>query len=84
MNVFDIAVVVDLLFNWGAGWRYVFSRTFRRKVHEQWKRRRGASLFFDVTAYFIVFVFVNGIVIGFLALVCLWLYRDIIARHFGA
>ncbi len=81
MNVLDLVVVADLLFNWGAGWRYVFSPSFRRKVRE---RRKQHPRIYDPISYIVAFAVINGLLIVFLVLVCMWLYRDVVARHVGA
>jgi hypothetical protein len=66
--------LVDFAFNWALGWRYVLSRTFRRRVHDRWRRQSRAATVVDVTCALIAFAVLNG----FLVLVAVWLYRGIV------
>jgi hypothetical protein len=67
-------LLLDFAFNWALGWRYLLSRTFRRRVHDRWKRQARAATVVEVTFASIAFVALNG----FLVLVGIWLYRGIV------
>lgn len=77
----DTVFVLDFLFNWGLGWRYLFSPRFRSKIHEKWKRQPKGLVIADVAYCIFAFIVLNGAIAFFSVLVCIWLYRDIVLRH---
>jgi hypothetical protein len=76
--VLDTFVAIDTLLQWGIGWRYAFSRSFRAKVHARWRERRRRAVVSEVIGHFILFAFVNGVLVLFAAMTLLWLYRGIV------
>ena len=51
MSLLDLGEVVELL-DWFsaalAGWRYLFSRSYRRQVHELWRERSRWRICWDI------------------------------------
>ena len=71
----DTMFLLDFLFNWGMGWRYLFSSRFRSEIHEKWKRRPKGRVIADVAYCILAFIVLNGAIAFFLILGCIWLYR---------
>jgi hypothetical protein len=71
--------LLDFIVQWGLGWRYLLSPSFRRRVHAGWARRSAGNVAFDVATCVIAFVVLNG----FLVLVGIWLYQGIVVPRLG-
>lgn len=79
----DAFIAVDFLVNWGLGWRYVLSPTFRARVHSRWRQRSRAAVAAEATFCAISFFVLNTVLVLFVVLVVAWLYRDVVLRHLG-
>ncbi|MES2258259.1 MAG: hypothetical protein V4724_07055 [Pseudomonadota bacterium] len=51
--------VLDVLFRWGLGWRYLFSPSFRAKVHASWRACNSWLVLFQVVFGLLLFAIVN-------------------------
>ena len=71
--------ILDFIVRWGLGWRYILSRSFRRRVHAEWARQSVGNVAFNVVFCVIAFVVLNG----FLVLVGIWLYQGIVVPRLG-
>ena len=58
--VLQTMAALDLLVQWGAGWRYLLSPTFRRAVHSQWRSRPRSRAIGEAAFMFGCFVLLNG------------------------
>jgi len=38
-ELFELTELIDWLTSGGAGWRYLLSTSYRRKVHQRWRQR---------------------------------------------
>ena len=47
-----------------AGWRYLLSPTYRRKVHARWASMDRLVVVGEIFIFFISFIFVSFIVVG--------------------
>jgi len=47
-----------------AGWRYLLSPTYRRKVHARWASMDRLVVAGEIFVFFISFIFVSFIVVG--------------------
>jgi hypothetical protein len=71
--------LLDFIVQWGLGWRYILSPSFRRRVHAGWARQSVGDVAFNVVFCVVAFVVLNG----FLVLVGMWLYQGIVAPRLG-
>lgn len=63
IDVFGVvAEIIDTLINWAGGWRYVFSPSFRRSVHERWRGQRRMRMVTEVIACSAGFVLFNSLI----------------------
>jgi hypothetical protein len=53
------AQTIDVLFQWGLGWRYVFSPSFRQTVRTRWRKKSRASAVGEAMFAGIAFLIVN-------------------------
>ncbi len=44
----DVLEIFDWIANAFAGWRYLFSRSFRRRTHARWKAEGRGKAFVDI------------------------------------
>ena len=44
----DVLEIFDWIANGFAGWRYLFSPSFRRRTHARWKAEGRSKAFFDI------------------------------------
>ncbi len=66
--------LLEFIARWGLGWRYIFSPSFRRKVHSGWARQSAATVTMTIVFSIAAFVVLNG----FLVLMGMWLYQGIV------
>jgi hypothetical protein len=71
--------LLDFIVQWGLGWRYILSPSFRRRVHAGWAGQSTGSVAMTVVFSVIAFVVLNG----FLVLVGMWLYQGIVVPRLG-
>jgi hypothetical protein len=57
----DIVFVINALIQWGVGWRYVLSPSFRRSVHDRWRTQKRVLVVAEVVFMILYFLMSNGI-----------------------
>ena len=65
----DVLEIFDLIANAFAGWRYLFSPSFRRRTHARWKAEGRSTAFFDIlfgTAGMLFTIFILWVVVNWL------------------
>ncbi|MFN7944029.1 MAG: hypothetical protein U0Z53_01535 [Blastocatellia bacterium] len=67
-EIFELGELFDWLINGLAGWRYLFSRSYRQQLHQQWSRQSRWRVVGDVTWKSITFLFTLFLIsiIGFI------------------
>jgi hypothetical protein len=70
---------IDFVVNWGLGWRFLVSPTFRAKLRTRWKTLSKGKVAAEVTFCVVCFLVLNGILILFVTLIGIWLYQGIVA-----
>jgi len=56
-EIFELGEFFDWLINGFAGWRYLFSRSYRQQLHQQWSHQSRWAVVGDVTWKGITFLF---------------------------
>jgi hypothetical protein len=54
-------IFVDTLVQWGLGWRYIFSASFRRSVRQRWQLRSRLRNIGEAIFVTLCFLFINAI-----------------------
>ncbi len=62
--------LIDTTVQWGAGWRYVFSRRFRERVHTRWRSESRWAVVGELAVGSICFVAINALVLALAWRVC--------------
>ncbi len=55
--IFDVIELFDTLVNGYFGWRYLFSKSYRRKVHERWKNQPTSYKISEILEGIIAIIF---------------------------
>jgi hypothetical protein len=71
--VLSLVAAFDVTVQWGLGWRYIFSSSFRNSVHKRWSTRKRFPVLIEATLMVVGFGFINA----FLVLVIFWLFREV-------
>lgn len=64
-----VVAVIDwivMVVQWGFGWRYLLSASFRRSVQQQLRRKSRLARFGEAVLVAIGFLVVNGIIVAIL------------------
>ena len=52
---------IDVLAQWGLGWRYVFSSSFRETIHRRWRAKSRASAIGEAIYACLGFLVINAL-----------------------
>jgi hypothetical protein len=77
-NPFEL---LHLLFRWGLGWRYLFSSSFRAKVHVEWRRDSSRLVLVQVILGILLFASVNYVLAHLTVDLLIWLYENKFLVH---
>lgn len=65
-DLFELTELFDWFISGGAGWRYLLSSSYRRKVHQRWRRQSrltvANAIFWGILAFLFTLFLAAGIV----------------------
>jgi hypothetical protein len=65
-ELFELTEFADWLISGGAGWRYLLSRSYRRKIHQRWRQSArltvAGEIFWGVVAFLCTLFLAAGVV----------------------
>jgi len=60
-EILDGFDLVGRIIESGFGWRYILSKKYRNRVHQQWHKQGKLWMIGDILSVSLSFIFVNGI-----------------------
>jgi hypothetical protein len=68
-DLFELTELIDWLIHGGAGWRYLLSRSYRRKVHQGWRQQTRFIVAGEILWGILAFLFTSFLAVGVIYLI---------------
>jgi len=68
-ELFELTEVIDWLIHGGAGWRYLLSKSYRRKVHQRWRQQSRLNVAGEIFWGILAFLFTLFLAVGVVYLI---------------